>query len=260
MDVQFRLTYKRAIAVVAVAGLALAGSAVYAAIPDSNGVIHGCIDNSTADRQTRVLRVFDTARRPACPTGMTSLVWSQTGPQGPQGAQGAQGLQGVQGEPGAAGAPGAQGPQGEPGTAAGYASIGPDGLVNPAKSFNITQANVTHPQPGVYCIGGLPFQPKVGVGNGIAAITNANPPDQPRGTDPEPGTDADPGLHPRSVDGILPGSLRDGRRSAHRAGANLRPLVLFERARRSRVQHRARRLIVRTPDRGGLGRPDPRCG
>ncbi len=92
----------------------------------------------------------------------------------------------MQGEPGAAGAPGAQGPQGEPGTAAGYATIGPDGVVNPAKSFNITQANVTHPQAGVYCIGGLPFQPKVAVGNGQAGLSNANPPGEPVALIPSP--------------------------------------------------------------------------
>lgn len=80
---------------------------------------------------------------------MTPLQWNQTGPQGPQGP------------------PGEQGPAG---TAAGYAAIGPTGDVNEAKSFNIADANVTHPQPGVYCIGGLSFQPKVAVGNGQAGL------------------------------------------------------------------------------------------
>ncbi|MDQ3067980.1 MAG: hypothetical protein M3R12_12660 [Actinomycetota bacterium] len=58
--------------------------------------------------------------------------------------------------------------------------------MNPAKSFNITQANVTHPQAGVYCIGGLPFQPKVAVGNGQAGLSNANPPGEPVALIPSP--------------------------------------------------------------------------
>jgi hypothetical protein len=158
MGFRFRLTSKR-VALLAVGGLALASGAVYAAIPDSNGVIHGCIDNRTAIRGTNALRVFDTAETAACPSGMTPLQWNQTGPQGPQGEQGATG---------------AQGPAG---TAAGYAAIGPTGDVNEAKAFNVTDANVTHPQQGVYCIGGLPFQPKVAVGNGQAGLTASDPSD-----------------------------------------------------------------------------------
>jgi len=148
MGFRFRLTSKR-VALLAVGGLALAGGAVYAAIPDSNGVIHGCIDDRTAIRGTNALRVFDTAKTAACPSGMTPIQWNQTGPQGPQGAQGEQGLAG---------------------TAAGYAAINASGNVDEAKAFNIADANVTHPQTGVYCIGGLPFQPRIAVGNGQAGL------------------------------------------------------------------------------------------
>jgi hypothetical protein len=157
---QFRLTSKR-VALLAVGGLALAGGAVYAAIPDSNGVIHGCIDERTAVRGTKALRVFDTADTAACPSGMTPIEWNQTGPPGPQGEQGLQG---------------AQGDQGPAGSAAGYAAIDAAGNVNEAKAFNITDANVTHPQTGVYCIGGLPFQPKVAVGNGQAGLMSSPDP------------------------------------------------------------------------------------
>ena len=100
--------------------------------------------------------MFDTAATAACPSGMTPIEWNQTGPQGPQGAQGA---------------------QGPAGSAAGYAAIGPTGDVNEAKAFNITDANVTHPQTGVYCIGGLPFQPRVAVGNGLAGLSASDPTD-----------------------------------------------------------------------------------
>lgn len=162
MGFRLRLTAKR-VALLAAGGLAVAGGAVYAAIPGADGVINGCIDERTAIRQTRALRVFDTAERATCPTGMTPIQWNQTGPQGPPGPQGPQGPQGE---------------QGPAGTAAGYAAIGPTGDVNEAKAFNITDANVTHPQAGVYCIGGLSFQPKVAVGNGQAGLS-AGPPGGP---------------------------------------------------------------------------------
>jgi hypothetical protein len=43
------------------------------------------------------LKVIDSAKVGTCPTGSTSLNWSQTGPQGPAGATGSQGPAGVQG-------------------------------------------------------------------------------------------------------------------------------------------------------------------
>jgi len=75
---------------IAVAGLA---AAAHAAIPDGNGVIHGCIaDNGK-------LSVID-APVQACKSSERPLDWSQTGPQGPAGPQGTQGPQGPQGPPG----------------------------------------------------------------------------------------------------------------------------------------------------------------
>ena len=67
-----------------------------AAIPDSNGVIHGCYHQNSGD-----LRVVD--KGVACGNNETALSWSQTGPQGlqgPQGQPGPQGPQGPQGTPG----------------------------------------------------------------------------------------------------------------------------------------------------------------
>lgn len=78
-----------------VAGLALmGGSAAYAAIPDANGVIHGCRANATGDLYVR---------ESSCPTGFTALDWSQSGPAGPQGPQGPQGETGPQGPAGVLG-------------------------------------------------------------------------------------------------------------------------------------------------------------
>ena len=68
-------------------------SVVQAAIPDSNGVIHGCVA-SQGD-----LRVIDSATS-ECKRNETSLDWNQTGVQGPVGATGPTG---PKGDTGAAG-------------------------------------------------------------------------------------------------------------------------------------------------------------
>lgn len=76
-----------------------------------------------------------------------------TGPQGPQG------LQGPKGDIGASGAPG---------SAAGYALIKPGvapsaatvDIVDESRSKNVADANVFHPQTGVYCFKDLAFTPK----------------------------------------------------------------------------------------------------
>src|SRR3954468_11439708 len=69
-------------------------SAVQAAIPDSNGVIHGCVLPSGN------LRVIDSASE-ACKGNAASLDWSQTGPRGPAGPAGPAGPQGPKGDTGA---------------------------------------------------------------------------------------------------------------------------------------------------------------
>lgn len=87
------------------------GSAAFAAIPDGNGVIHGCYDN-----QSGQLRIYDsdTNAPKGCGSKETSLSWNQ---QGPQGVPGPQGPKGDTGDPGPQGAPG---PQGEPGPSDAY--------------------------------------------------------------------------------------------------------------------------------------------
>jgi hypothetical protein len=92
------------------ASVGAVATAVQASIPDGN-TIHSCYDGGG------VLKVASTAQ---CPSGLTSLSWSQTGPTGPQGptgaagAQGATGDRGPQGATGPEGATGPQGPAGDP--------------------------------------------------------------------------------------------------------------------------------------------------
>lgn len=62
-----------------------------------------------------------------CPSGMTSVSWSQIGPQGPQGPQGPAGPQGPTGPQGPAGPQGATGPQGPAGPTGATGPAGPAG-------------------------------------------------------------------------------------------------------------------------------------
>jgi len=59
-----------------------------ASIPDSGGVIHGCYKTSNPGQGALI--IIDSASQ-SCPSGTTSLNWSQTGPQGPAGPQGPSG-------------------------------------------------------------------------------------------------------------------------------------------------------------------------
>jgi hypothetical protein len=92
------------------------------------------------------------------------------------------GPQGQRGGPGPPGAPGEPGAPGAPGSALAYAHVSFNGTVDAANSKNIVQANITHPQAGVYCFDNLSFTPHsihavigsaVGTGTGpvIPAVT-----------------------------------------------------------------------------------------
>lgn len=85
-------------------GFGAAGTAVYADIPDGNGVINACYSG------TGSLRVIDTAARPPrnkCFGTETALSWTAKGIAGPRGPAGA------------AGPPGPRGPAGAPGSSSG---------------------------------------------------------------------------------------------------------------------------------------------
>jgi hypothetical protein len=72
--------------------LGLISSTASAAIPDANGVVHGCYNVLTGSA-----RIVDGN---SCNLLEKSVTWQQKGPQGPQGAQGSQGPQGAQGPAG----------------------------------------------------------------------------------------------------------------------------------------------------------------
>ena len=71
--------------------------------------------------------------------------------------RGPRGLRGLTGSAGPQGAQGAAGAAGAPGSAVAYARVNADGTVDEANSKNVADANVTHPEAGVYCFVGLSF-------------------------------------------------------------------------------------------------------
>jgi hypothetical protein len=97
---------RNAVVVGALLASAAIGTAAWATIPDSSGVIHGCFKKSGG-----ALRVVDSSVV-ACASNEIALEWSQTGPPGPRGAPGPPGAPGEPGPPGAPGLPGEPGPPG----------------------------------------------------------------------------------------------------------------------------------------------------
>ena len=87
--------------------MGLAGGVTYAAIPDSNGVVHGCFARSNG-----AVRVIDPAAGQRCTRQEIPLDWSRTGPTGAAGPKGDVGDKGPSGD---RGDPGPKGDQGDPG-------------------------------------------------------------------------------------------------------------------------------------------------
>ena len=75
--------------------LVVVGGVAYAAIPDSNGLINACYDNTTG-----AVRLVDAQPGNCAKTGETGISWNQTGPPGPPGARGEAGSPGAPGAPG----------------------------------------------------------------------------------------------------------------------------------------------------------------
>jgi hypothetical protein len=101
---------RKLIVVLVAAGAAFGiATAVQAAVPDAQGVIHGCYDTNNGN-----LRVVDPSSS-KCKNNETGLNWNQKGPTGAAGAQG----------PG--GPPGPPGPQGPQGTIGDLGPTGPTG-------------------------------------------------------------------------------------------------------------------------------------
>jgi len=101
---------------------ALAAHTAYAAIPDGNGVIHGCYN--AVNGSTRIIDTADSS----CKANELPIQWNQ---QGPAGATGAAGPVGPSGPIGATGATGPMGPAGPVGATGATGPMGPAGPTGP---------------------------------------------------------------------------------------------------------------------------------
>jgi hypothetical protein len=110
------------------AALGAAGGVAYSAIPDGQGVIHGCYEDTTG-----ALRVIDTDAAGVCRGGETALDWNQ------------------QGQPGPTGHTGLPGPEGPPGAALTYGKSAPGPVALPSGAQEKTIATLTVPR-GSYAI------------------------------------------------------------------------------------------------------------
>jgi len=110
-----------AVALLALLGTLAAIGIGYAAIPSSDGVIHGCYNASS--NPSGQLRLIDDEAGAKCAKNEKALAFNQQGPKGDQGDPGPQGPQGV---------PGAQGPAGATGPAGSAGAAGPQGPAGPA--------------------------------------------------------------------------------------------------------------------------------
>jgi hypothetical protein len=128
-----------------VIGAVLAGGAAVtlAAIPDSNGTIHGCYQKNVGN-----LRVIDPSSG-GCRPSEIAISWSQTGPQGPPGPPGPAGPAGPAGPKGATGATGPQGPAGPAGPQGPIGPPGPQGPAGPAGPPGATGATGPQGPPGM---------------------------------------------------------------------------------------------------------------
>lgn len=71
------------VGVAVVSALASVAAVSYAAVPDSNGVIHGCYSNLNGS-----LRIIDSEAGQGCNALQTAISWNQVGVPGPPGPQG----------------------------------------------------------------------------------------------------------------------------------------------------------------------------
>jgi hypothetical protein len=81
---------KALVPVAAVLVVLVAAVAATAAIPDANGVIHGCRNLKSGG-----LRVIDTDKGQTCSKDEAAMTWNQAGPQGLAGPAGSAGPPGV---------------------------------------------------------------------------------------------------------------------------------------------------------------------
>jgi hypothetical protein len=123
-------TKRICVATIAVAGVLATVGVGYAAIPGSDGMIHGCYNASS--NPSGQLRVIDVDAGAKCSKNEVALNFNQRGPKGDTGPQGPKGDTGLQGPKGDAGLQGPKGDTGLPGADGDDGADGRDGAAGPA--------------------------------------------------------------------------------------------------------------------------------
>src|SRR5581483_9845275 len=126
---------------------AITSTVALAAIPDSNGVIHGCYAVNQPGMPSTghgALRVIDPTKGDTCTSSEQALDWNQTGPRGAQGPQGPAGPKGDPGSPGPAGPTGPAGATGTPGAAGPTGPQGPKGDTGPSDGWMARNLSLPH--------------------------------------------------------------------------------------------------------------------
>lgn len=120
---------------IAVAGAAFGvATAVQAAIPSANGVIHGCYQFASPSTSKGVLRVINAENGEQCRFNEKAISWNQKGPTGPAGPTGPTGPAGPTG-PSGRGGPGPSGPSGASGPSGPSGPAGPTGPPGGAATY-----------------------------------------------------------------------------------------------------------------------------
>jgi hypothetical protein len=103
---------KRYLLIAAVVAIGVGAGVAYAAVPDSNGVIHACYFVSTprSPGQNGELRIIDPSKGGRCRSSEDALSWNKTGVRGPSGPSGPLGPKGDTGSTGAPGPSGVNSP------------------------------------------------------------------------------------------------------------------------------------------------------
>jgi len=155
---------------------AITSTVALAAIPGSDGVIHGCYTVSQPGMTSSAhgaLRVIDPSKGDACTSSEQALDWNQTGPPGPAGPLGPAG---PKGDRGSLGPTGPQGPAGSNGAQGVPGPTGPQGAkgdIGPSDGWIVRGTSIVHLSAGQWTqVGAIELGTGSYVLSGSASISN----------------------------------------------------------------------------------------
>jgi hypothetical protein len=146
-----RVTYANVMATAAVF-LALGGTSYAAVTITGKDVKDSSLTGRDVKNSSLTTRDIKDGSLVAADFRAGQLTGGAAGSQGTRGEAGAAGPQGPKGDTGATGSQGPKGDTGPAGSAAAYATIDRTGAMYSEHHKNLTNADITHPATGVYCV------------------------------------------------------------------------------------------------------------